>query len=91
MMLVVVLISFLVHLYSIEYMEDDPHMTRFLSYLSLFTFFMLILLSAGNFIQLFLGWEGVGLSSYLLINFWSQRIQANKSAFKAMIVNRIGD
>lgn len=91
MMLVVVFISFLVHLYSIEYMAEDPHLIRFLSYLSLFTFFMLILLSAGNFIQLFLGWEGVGLSSYLLINFWSQRIQANKSAFKAMVINRIGD
>lgn len=91
MLLVVITISFLVHLYSVEYMGNDPHLIRFLGCLSLFTFFMIILLTSGNFIQLFLGWEGVGLSSYLLINFWSQRIAANKSAFKAMIINRIGD
>lgn len=91
MLLVVFLISTLVHLYSTEYMLDDPFLIKFLSYLSLFTFFMVILLTSGNFIQLFLGWEGVGLSSYLLINFWSQRIFANKSAFKAMVINRIGD
>lgn len=88
---VVTFISFLVHLYSIEYMSHDPHLPRFMSYLSLFTFFMLILVTADNFIQMFVGWEGVGLCSYLLINFWFTRIQANKAAIKAMIMNRIGD
>jgi NADH-ubiquinone oxidoreductase chain 5 len=82
---------FLVHLYSTEYMSHDPHLPRFMSYLSLFTFFMLILVTADNFIQMFVGWEGVGLCSYLLINFWFIRIQANKAAIKAMILNRIGD
>lgn len=91
MLIVVTLISFLVHLYSVEYMSHDPHQPRFMSYLSLFTFFMLILVTSDNFIQLFLGWEGVGLCSYLLINFWFTRIQANKAAIKAMLVNRIGD
>lgn len=91
MLLVVTFISFLVHLYSIEYMEKDPHLPRFMSYLSLFTFFMLLLITANNFLQMFVGWEGVGLSSYLLINFWFTRIQANKAAIKAMLVNRIGD
>ena len=91
MLLVVTLISSLVHLYSTEYMSHDPHLTRFMSYLSLFTFFMLILITANNFLQMFVGWEGVGLSSYLLINFWFTRIQANKSAIKAMLVNRVGD
>lgn len=91
MLVIVTFISTLVHLYSIEYMENDPHKTRFMSYLSLFTLFMLILVTANNFIQMFVGWEGVGLSSYLLINFWFTRIQANKSAIKAMLVNRIGD
>jgi len=91
MLIVVTIVSSLVHLYSIEYMGQDPHVPRFMSYLSLFTFFMLILVTADNFIQLFVGWEGVGLSSYLLINFWFTRIQANKAAMKAMIVNRIGD
>lgn len=88
---VVTFISFLVHLYSTEYMSHDPHLPRFLSYLSLFTFFMLILITADNYVQMFVGWEGVGLCSYLLINFWFTRIQANKAAIKAMIVNRIGD
>jgi len=88
---VVTFISALVHLYSSEYMSHDPHLPRFMSYLSLFTFFMLILITADNFIQMFVGWEGVGLCSYLLINFWFTRIQANKAAIKAMIVNRIGD
>jgi len=88
---VVTFISFLVHFYSTEYMSHDPHLPRFMSYLSLFTFFMLILVTADNYIQMFLGWEGVGLCSYLLINFWFTRIQANKAAIKAMIINRIGD
>lgn len=91
MLIVVTVVSTLVHIYSIEYMHYDPHVPRFFSYLSLFTFFMLVLVTANNFIQLFVGWEGVGVSSYLLINFWFTRIQANKSAMKAMIVNRVGD
>jgi NADH-ubiquinone oxidoreductase chain 5 len=72
-------------------MGEDPHLPRFMSYLSLFTFFMLMLVTGDNFIQMFLGWEGVGLASYLLINFWYTRLQANKSAIKAMLVNRVGD
>ena len=88
---VVTFVSSLVHLYSTEYMSHDPHLPRFMSYLSLFTFFMLMLITADNYVQMFLGWEGVGLCSYLLINFWFTRIQANKAAIKAMIVNRIGD
>jgi proton-translocating NADH-quinone oxidoreductase chain L len=91
MLVVVTFISTLVHLYSIEYMENDPHLPRFMSYLSLFTFFMLVLVTANNFLQMFVGWEGVGVSSYLLISFWFTRIQANKSAIKAMLMNRVGD
>ena len=91
MCVVVTFISSLVHLYSVEYMSHDPHLPRFMSYLSLFTFFMLILVTADNYIQMFLGWEGIGLCSYLLINFWFTRVQANKAAIKAMVVNRIGD
>ncbi len=91
MLVIVTFISSLVHLYSTEYMENDPHLPRFMSYLSLFTFFMLILVTASNFLQMFVGWEGVGISSYLLINFWFTRIQANKAAIKAMLVNRVGD
>ena len=91
MCIVVTFISFLVHLYSAEYMSHDPHLPRFMSYLSLFTFFMLLLVTADNFAQMFVGWEGVGLCSYLLINFWFTRIQANKAAIKAMFLNRIGD
>jgi proton-translocating NADH-quinone oxidoreductase chain L len=91
MLLVVLTVSTLVHLYSTEYMSADPHTTRFISYLSLFTFFMLLLITSDNFIGLFLGWEGVGLCSYLLISFWFTRIQANKAAIKAMVVNRIAD
>ena len=87
----VTLISTLVHLYSTSYMSHDPHQPRFMAYLSLFTFFMLMLITADNFIQLFLGWEGVGLCSYLLINFWFTRLQANKAAIKAMVINRVGD
>ena len=88
---VVTFVSSLVHLYSTEYMSHDPHLSRFMSYLSLFTFFMLILVTADNFVQMFVGWEGVGLCSFLLINFWFTRIQANKAAIKAMVLNRIGD
>ena len=88
---VVTFVSSLVHIYSTEYMAHDPHLARFMSYLSLFTFFMLILVTADNFVQMFVGWEGVGLCSYLLINFWFTRIQANKAAIKAMVINRIGD
>lgn len=91
MCVVVTFISFLVHVYSTEYMSHDPHLPRFMSYLSLFIFFMLILVTADNFVQMFVGWEGVGLCSYLLINFWFTRIQANKAAIKAMLMNRIGD
>jgi NADH-ubiquinone oxidoreductase chain 5 len=91
MLVVVTCVSTLVHFYSTSYMEHDPHLPRFMSYLSLFTFFILILVTADNFMQMFVGWEGVGLCSYLLINFWFTRIQANKAAIKAMLVNRIGD
>ena len=91
MLVIITSISMLVHIYSTEYMGEDPHLPRFMSYLSLFTWFMIILVTADNLLQLFIGWEGVGLCSYLLINFWFTRIQANKSAMKAMIVNRIGD
>ena len=91
MLIVVTSISTCVHIYSTEYMSSDPHIQRFMAYLSFFTFFMLILVTADNFFQMFLGWEGVGLCSYLLINFWFGRIQANKAALKAIIVNRIGD
>ena len=85
------LISFLVQVYSYSYMGQDPHILRFISYLSLFTFFMLLLVSADNLLFLFLGWEGVGLISYLLINFWFTRVLANNSALKAFYINRIGD
>ncbi len=91
MLIVVTYISALVHLYSADYMVNDPHLPRFMSYLSLFTFFMLISVTADNFVQMFIGWEGVGLASFLLINFWTTRLQANKAAMKALIVNRIGD
>lgn len=91
MSLIVVGVSSLVHMYSCSYMQEDPRLIKFLSYLSLFTFFMLMLITADNLIQLFVGWEGVGLCSYLLINFWFTRIQANKSALKAIFINRIGD
>lgn len=91
MLLLVFFVSSLVHLYSVDYMSDDPHFSRFFSYLSLFTFFMVVLVTSGNVIQLFIGWEGVGLASYLLINFWFTRVEANKSALKAIIVNRFGD
>jgi len=91
MLVVITFVSTLVHIYSISYMSADPHIPRFMSYLSLFTFFMLMLVTGDNFLQMFFGWEGVGLASYLLINFWFTRLQANKSAIKAMLMNRVGD
>jgi len=91
MMIVVITISLLVHMYSLEYMHGDPCFNRFMGYLSIFTFFMLLLVTSDNFMQMFIGWEGVGLSSYLLISFWYSRILANKAAIKAMLVNRVGD
>lgn len=91
MLLVVNSVSTLVHFYSCGYMDTDRHVPRFMSYLSLFTFFMLVLVTADNLLQLFVGWEGVGICSYLLVNFWFTRVQANKSALKAIVVNRIGD
>nr|QIA59928.1 NADH dehydrogenase subunit 5 [Fossombronia cristula] len=91
LLLVVTIVSSLVHVYSISYMSGDPHSPRFFCYLSILTFFMPMLVTGDNSIQLFLGWEGVGLASYLLINFWFTRIQANKAAIKAMLINRVGD
>jgi len=91
MLVVVTTVSALVHLYSIGYMAEDPHRPRFFSYLSLFTFAMLVLVTADNLVQLFVGWEGVGLASYLLIGFWYHKPEANAAAIKAFIVNRIGD
>ncbi len=91
MMIMVTSISFLVHIYSIEYMKNEKKSVLFMIYLTLFTFFMLVLVSAGNYVQLFVGWEGIGLSSYLLIGFWSSRPSASQSALKALLVNRIGD
>ncbi len=91
MFVVVTLISAIVHIYSIGYMSHDPHKPRFMAYLSLFTFSMLCLVASDNFLQLFFGWEGVGLCSYLLIGFWYKRNSANNAAIKAFIVNRIGD
>jgi NADH-quinone oxidoreductase subunit L len=91
MLVVVNTVSALVHVYSIGYMHEDPHRPRFFAYLSLFTFAMLMLVTADNFLQLFFGWEGVGLASYLLIGFWYQKPEANAAAIKAFIVNRVGD
>ena len=91
MLVVVTFVSALVHIYSIGYMSHDPHKPRFMSYLSLFTFSMLALVVSDNFLQLFFGWEGVGLCSYLLIGFWYKKETANNAAIKAFIVNRIGD
>jgi len=91
MLVVVSLISSIIHFYSIGYMSHDPHKPRFMSYLSLFTFAMLTLVTADNFLQLFFGWEGVGLCSYLLIGFWYKKPSANSAAIKAFMVNRVGD
>ena len=91
MLVVVSVVSALVHIYSIGYMNHDPNKPRFMSYLSLFTFSMLVLVVSDNFLQLFFGWEGVGLCSYLLIGFWYKKESANNAAIKAFIVNRVGD
>src|SRR6188472_3503856 len=91
MLVVVTTVSAFVHLYSIGYMADDPYRPRFFCYLSLFTFAMLMLVTSDNLVQLFFGWEGVGLMSYLLIGFWFQKPSANAAAIKAFIVNRVGD
>ena len=91
MLIVVTTVSFLVHVYSIGYMHDDPYRPRFFAYLSLFTFAMLMLVTADNLVQMFFGWEGVGLMSYLLIGFWYEKPSANAAAIKAFVVNRVGD
>src|SRR3990167_5151271 len=91
MFIVVTVVSSMVHVYSIGYMAEDTSIPRFMAYLSLFTFFMLMLVTADNLVQLFFGWEGVGLASYLLIGFWYDKPSANAAAMKAFIVNRIGD
>ncbi len=91
MIMIVTFISLMVHVYSIGYMKGEPGFSRFMAYLSFFTFFMLVLVTAPNFVQLFFGWEGVGLSSYLLIGYWYNDPRANRAAFKAFLMNRIGD
>ena len=91
MILVVTSVSTMVHVYSIGYMHHDPHNPRFFAYLSLFTFAMLMLVTADNLVQMFFGWEGVGLASYLLIGFWYHKPEANAAAIKAFLVNRVGD
>ena len=91
MLVVVTTVSSLVHLYSIGYMHGDPARSRFFAYLSLFTFAMLMLVTSDNLVQMFFGWEGVGLASYLLIGFWYHKPEANAAAIKAFVVNRVGD
>lgn len=91
MLVVITSISLFAHIYSVDYMVTDAHIARFFSYLSLFTFCMLVLVSANNLLLLFIGWEGVGLCSYLLINFWFVRVQANKAALKALFINKVSD
>ena len=91
MLIPVLIISTLVHIYSVGYMSHDPHNQRFFSYLSLFTFMMIILVTANNFLLMFVGWEGVGVCSYLLVNFWYTRIAANQSSMSAFLTNRVGD
>ena len=91
MLIPVLIVSVLVHLYSIGYMGEDPHQQRFFSYIALFTGLMLILVTGNNFLVMFIGWEGVGICSYLLVHFWYTRIAAVKSAMNAMFTNRVGD
>ena len=91
MLIPVLVVSFLVHVYSIGYMDGDPHNQRFFSYLSLFTFMMIILVTSNNFLLMFVGWEGVGVCSYLLVSFWFTRIAANQSSISAFLTNRVGD
>ena len=91
MLIPVLIVSCLVHIYSISYMSHDPHIQRFFSYLSLFTFMMIILVTADNFLLMFVGWEGVGICSYLLVSFWFTRIAANQSSMAAFLTNRVGD
>jgi len=91
MLLPVLIVSSLVHIYSIGYMSHDPHNQRFFSYLSLFTFMMIILVTGNNYLLMFVGWEGVGICSYLLVNFWFTRIAANQSSISALLTNRVGD
>jgi NADH-ubiquinone oxidoreductase chain 5 len=91
MLIPVLIVSSLVHIYSIGYMSHDPHIQRFFSYLSLFTFMMLILVTADNYLLMFVGWEGVGVCSYLLVAFWYSRIAANQSSLSAFLTNRVGD
>jgi len=91
MLIPVLIISSLVHIYSISYMSNDPHNQRFFSYLSLFTFMMIILVTANNYLLMFVGWEGVGVCSYLLVSFWFTRIAANQSSMSAFLTNRVGD
>ena len=91
MLVVVTTVSSLVHLYSIGYMHEDDSRPRFFAYLSLFTFAMLALVTSDNLVQMFFGWEGVGLASYLLIGFWYKKPAANAAAIKAFVVNRVGD
>lgn len=91
MLIPVLIVSSLVHLYSVGYMSHDPHNQRFFSYLSLFTFMMIILVTANNFLLMFVGWEGVGICSYLLVSFWFTRIAANQSSLSALLTNRVGD
>ena len=90
MFIPVLYISSLIHIFSTDYMSQDPHNQRFFSYLSLFTFFMLLLVSGANYFVMFVGWEGIGVVSYLLINFWFTRLQANKAAILALTMNRVG-
>jgi NADH-ubiquinone oxidoreductase chain 5 len=91
MLIPVLIISFLVHIYSIDYMSHDPHNQRFFSYLSLFTFMMIMLVTANNLLVMFIGWEGVGVCSYLLVSFWFTRMAANQSSISALLTNRVGD
>jgi NADH-ubiquinone oxidoreductase chain 5 len=91
MLIPVLIVSLVVHIYSISYMNHDPHNQRFFSYLSLFTFMMIVLVTANNFLLMFVGWEGVGVCSYLLVSFWFTRIAANQSSISAFLTNRVGD